>query len=78
MANPENPTARVRAVIARTRLDVLPTTRRKTASIPNPDGMTGMKERIPNNNINQRNRATNKRNNENEKHARQPGDSGGV
>ena len=36
MAKPENPTAKLRAVIARTRLDVLPTTRRKTASIPKP------------------------------------------
>jgi len=40
IAKPENPTARVSAVIASTRLDVLPTTSRKTASIPKPT-MTG-------------------------------------
>lgn len=36
MANPEKPTASVRAVMAKTRLDVLPTTSKNTASIPKP------------------------------------------
>lgn len=36
MANPLKPTARVNAMIAKVVLEVLPTKRRKSASIPNP------------------------------------------